>query len=56
MRLTSKLMEMVENGREGNNMGLSTGLPKLDGLIYGVQRKWFYLVCGGSGAGFSFFM
>lgn len=51
MRLTSKLMEMVENGREGNNMGLSTGLSKLDGLIYGVQRKWFYLVCGGSGAG-----
>ena len=45
-------MEMIESGREGNNMGLSTGIKKLDDLIYGVQRKWIYVVGAASGGGF----
>lgn len=49
MRLSKRLMDMIEDGRKGNNMGLSTGIPKLDGLIYGVQRKWMYVVGAGSG-------
>ena len=51
IRLSQRLMTMIDDGRKGNNMGLSTGISKLDSLIYGVQRKWFYLICGGSGAG-----
>lgn len=51
IRLTQRLMEMIESGREGNNMGLSTGIKKLDDLIYGVQRKWIYVVGAASGGG-----
>lgn len=49
--ITEKLFNLVEKGREGHNMGLSTGLPKLDNLIYGVQRQWMYVIAAGSGAG-----
>lgn len=42
---------MIDDGRKGNNMGLSTGISKLDSLIYGVQRKWMYVVGAASGGG-----
>ena len=42
---------MIRNGREGNNMGLTTGLKKLDKLTYGIQRSWLTVVAGGSGSG-----
>lgn len=42
---------MVDDGRKGNNMGLSTGISKLDGLIYGVQRRWMYTIASGAGGG-----
>lgn len=51
IRLTQRLMDMIESGREGKNMGLSTGIKKLDDLIYGVQRKWIYVVAADSGGG-----
>ena len=44
-------MRMIRNGREGNNMGLTTGLKKLDKLTYGIQRSWLTVVAGGSGSG-----
>ena len=44
IRLSKRLIDMVDDGRKGNNMGLSTGIPKLDGLIYGVQRRWMYVI------------
>ena len=51
IRLTQRLMDMIESGREGKNMGLSTGIKKLDDLIYGVQRKWIYVIAADSGGG-----
>ena len=51
IRLTQRLMDMIESGREGKNMGLSTGIKKLDDLIYGDQRKWIYVVAADSGGG-----
>ena len=51
MSITSRLMRMIRNGREGNNMGLTTGLKKLDKLTYGIQRSWLTVVAGGSGSG-----
>ena len=51
IRLTQRLMDMIESGREGKNMGLSTGIKKLDDLIYGVQRKWIYIIAADSGGG-----
>ena len=44
-------MRMIRNGRDGNNMGLTTGLKKLDKLTYGIQRSWLTVVAGGSGSG-----
>ena len=55
MSITSRLMRMIRNGREGNNMGLTTGLKKLDKLTYGIQRSWLTVVAGGSGSGKSSF-
>lgn len=51
MSITSRLMRMIRNGRDGNNMGLTTGLKKLDKLTYGIQRSWLTVVAGGSGSG-----
>ena len=51
IRLSQRLMTMIDDGRKGNNMGLSTGISKLDSLIYGVQRKWMYIVGAASGGG-----
>ena len=40
----------INRGREGLNAGLSTGLSKLDGLVYGIQRRWMEVVAGDSGS------
>ena len=50
--ITDRLMKMVRTGREGNNMGLTTGLIKLDNLVYGIQRSWMTIIAGGPGSGF----
>ena len=53
---TAALRKEIEAGREGKNIGISTGLPKLDSIIYGIQRRYLYLVGSDSGAGKSSFM
>lgn len=45
------LYKLIDDGRLGLNIGISTGLPKLDDLIGGVQRGTFYLVAGDTGSG-----
>lgn len=49
--LSKNLLDLINKGREGRNKGLSTGLPKLDNLISGVQRGWLTVIAGGSGSG-----
>ena len=49
--LSKNLLDLINKGREGRNRGLSTGLPKLDNLISGVQRGWLYSVAASSGGG-----
>lgn len=46
-----KFYENVNRGKEGRNIGIHTGLPKLDSLIYGVQRKTLYTIGADSGGG-----
>lgn len=41
---------MVERGREGKNIGYSTGIPKLDEYTGGVRRGIYTLIFGLSGA------
>lgn len=44
-------MKQVEEGRKGHNIGLSTGIEKLDSVIYGVQRSNITTIAGASGSG-----
>lgn len=34
----------VRAGKAGRNIGISTGMPKLDKYIYGIQRKYLYTI------------
>ena len=40
----NRLFENIEEGRKGRNIGISTGLPMIDSLIYGIQRKYLYTI------------
>ena len=40
----TRLFENIEEGRKGRNIGISTGLPMIDSLIYGIQRKYLYTI------------
>lgn len=49
--IVDELYLKIDEGREGNNMGLKTGLPKLDLYTGGFQKGIYKLVFGNSGAG-----
>ncbi len=38
------LLNNIEQGSLGKNIGISTGLPIIDSLIYGIQKKYLYTV------------
>ena len=48
--IVESLFSSINRGREGLDAGLSTGLSKLDGLVYGIQRRWMEVVAGDSGS------
>ena len=39
-----QLFKNIDSGKEGRNVGISTGLPAIDSLIYGIQRKYLYTI------------
>ena len=45
------LYKLIDNGRAGKNIGLSTGCPKMDKLVGGMQRGLYTLIFGSSGSG-----
>lgn len=49
--IVENLFKSINRGRSGLNSGLSTGLSKLDRLVFGVQRQWMTVYCADSGAG-----
>lgn len=51
MGAINNLYKSIENGRFGKNIGISTGLPKLDSIIYGIQKKSLYTIGADSGSG-----
>jgi replicative DNA helicase len=51
MSITDRLYKNIVKGKQGKNIGLSTGLPKVDKITYGIQRGYVYTVCADSGAG-----
>lgn len=45
------LYSKIVSGKEGKNIGLSTGIPKLDGYTGGIRQGTYTLIFGGSGSG-----
>lgn len=41
----------VKQGKIGRNIGVSLGLPKLDSVIYGIQKRTLYTIGADSGSG-----
>ena len=39
-----QLRANIKRGKTGGNIGISTGMPKLDSVIYGIQRRYLYTV------------
>lgn len=39
-----QLFKNIEEGKKGRNIGISTGLPTLDSIIYGIQKKYLYTI------------
>lgn len=46
-----ELKKAVQHGIEGRNIGVKTGIAKMDSYLGGIQRKTYYLIFGLSGAG-----
>lgn len=51
MNHTDELIDSIKKGLLGLNVGISTGLPKLDEIIAGVQKATIYNVAAGQGVG-----
>ena len=49
--IVEKLVQQIDDGRNGLNKGLSSGLPKLDSITYGIIRENITLVGASSGTG-----
>lgn len=45
------LFKKIDEGRQGKNIGLSTGISKLDKYTGGIQKATYTLIYGLSGAG-----
>ena len=45
------LYELIDRGREGKNIGLNTGIPKIDSYTGGIQRGNYTLIFALSGGG-----
>lgn len=51
MNNIASLWQLIERGRKGQNIGTSTGLPKLDKIIGGIQPSRYYLIGAASSVG-----
>jgi hypothetical protein len=49
--ITESLFKNIYRGKQGLNKGIPTGIPKLDAVTFGLQRKYHYTIGGDSGAG-----
>ena len=45
------LWSQIDKGRRGENIGVSTGIPKLDRVIGGIQPSRYYTIAAQSSAG-----
>lgn len=55
MSIFNTILQEVDRGRQGLNLGSSMGLPKLEGIIDGVNQGTYTLIISSSGSGKSSF-
>lgn len=48
---SKQFLHAVKKGKKGQNIGVSTGIPKLDSVIYGTQKKCLITVGADTGSG-----
>ena len=48
---SKQFLHAVKRGKKGQNIGVSTGIPKLDSVIYGTQKKCLITVGADTGSG-----
>lgn len=46
-----QFFNVVNKGKYGKNLGISTGIPKLDSIIFGIQKGTLYTIGADSGSG-----
>lgn len=51
MNYIESLYQRIDNGRLGKNIGISTGLDKLDEVIGGIQKATYSLIFAGTSVG-----
>ena len=49
--IVENLLKSIKKGKQGLNVGLSSGFDKLDKITHGVQRRWMTVWSADSGAG-----
>lgn len=47
----NQLLRNIKRGREGKNIGIPTGMSKLDAVTYGIQRRSLVVVAADQGSG-----
>ena len=40
----SQLFKLIDSGKEGKNIGISTGSKKIDSVIFGIQKRYLYTI------------
>lgn len=48
---SKSFLHAVKQGKKGKNLGISTGLEKLDSIVYGTQKKCLITIGADSGSG-----
>lgn len=51
MSSIDSLLKSIEEGKKGRNIGISTGLHDLDKVIYGIQKRYLYVLAGDTSSG-----
>ena len=49
--IVDRLFNLIEEGRNGKNEGISMGLPKYESVVDGNTKQTYTLVISNSGAG-----
>lgn len=47
--IVERLFEMIDVGKSGKNIGIPTGMPKLDKITYGIRKEVLQVIAADTG-------